>query len=145
MTLFTDNEAYNVSSIISPRVNVAYMNQAETSPLHDLELRKAVSYAVNRDAYADLIGGSAAHSAYSDSTPFGNDTIIAYNSAPTGDPQIWLETRHVRGEGMAMIFQSAGDYLNPRRKVCDQYVETLRCHQKISKKEGYEAAKLTRI
>lgn len=57
MTLFTDNEAYNVSSIISPRVNVAYMNQAETSLLHDLELRKAVSYAVNRDAYADLIGG----------------------------------------------------------------------------------------
>ena len=51
------------------------------------------------------------------------------------------ELRHVRGEGMAMIFQSAGDYLNPRRKVCDQYVETLRCHQKISKKEGYEAAK----
>ena len=78
VTLFTDNEAYNVSSIISPRVNVAYMNQAETSPLHDLELRKAVSYAVNRDAYADLIGGSAAHSAYSDSTPFGNDTITAY-------------------------------------------------------------------
>ena len=59
VTLFTDNEAYNVASIISPRVNVAYMNQAETSPLHDLELRKAVSYAVNRDAYADLIEGSA--------------------------------------------------------------------------------------
>lgn len=51
------------------------------------------------------------------------------------------ELRHVRGEGIAMIFQNAGDYLNPRRKVCDQYVETLRCHQKISKKEGYEAAK----
>lgn len=78
VTLFTDNEAYNVSSIISPRVNVAYMNHAETSPLHDIELRKAVSYAVNRDAYADLIGGSAAHSAYSDSTPFGNETITAY-------------------------------------------------------------------
>lgn len=55
VTLFTDNEAYNVSSIISPRVNVAYMNQAETSPLHDLELRKAVSYAVNRER-ADLTG-----------------------------------------------------------------------------------------
>ena len=49
--------------------------------------------------------------------------------------------RHVRGEGMAMIFQNAGDYLNPRRKVCDQYVETLRCHQKMTKKQGYEIAK----
>ena len=51
------------------------------------------------------------------------------------------ELRHVRGEGMAMIFQNAGDYLNPRRKVCDQYVETLRCHQSMTKKQGYEIAK----
>lgn len=51
------------------------------------------------------------------------------------------ELRHVRGEGMAMIFQNAGDYLNPRRKVCDQYVETLRCHQPMTKKQGYEIAK----
>ena len=51
------------------------------------------------------------------------------------------ELRHVRGEGMAMIFQNAGDYLNPRRKVCDQYVETLRCHQSMTKNQGYEIAK----
>ena len=51
------------------------------------------------------------------------------------------ELRHVRGEGMAMIFQNAGDYLNPRRKVCDQYVETLRCHQSMTKKQSYEIAK----
>lgn len=76
--LFADETLYHVSSIISPRVNVAYMNNAETSPLHDIELRKAISYAVDREAYAGLIGGSAAHSAYSDATPFGNETINAY-------------------------------------------------------------------
>ena len=54
------------------------------------------------------------------------------------------ELRHVRGEGMAMIFQNAGDYLNPRRKVCDQYVETLRCHQSMTKKQGYEIAQKMR-
>lgn len=75
--LFTDNDEYNVSSIISPRVNVAYMNNAETSPLSDIELRKAVSYAVDRESYVLLIGGSAAHSAYSDATPFENDTVDA--------------------------------------------------------------------
>lgn len=83
VTLFTDNEAYYVSSIISPRVNVAYMNHAESSPLHDIELRKAVSYAVNREAYAELIGGSAAHSAYSDATPFGNENITAFTCDET--------------------------------------------------------------
>lgn len=51
------------------------------------------------------------------------------------------ELRHVRGEGMAMIFQSAGDYLNPRRKVCDQYVETLRCHQKSQRKRAMRLQK----
>lgn len=76
-TIFTASDDYNVSSIISPRVNVTYMNHAETSPLSDIELRKAVSYAVDREAYAGLIGGSAAHSAYSDATPFGNETIEA--------------------------------------------------------------------
>lgn len=79
VTLFTDSQDYHVSSIISPRVNVAYMNQAESRPLHDVELRRAVSWAVNREAYAGLIGGSPAHSAYSDATPFGNETIQAFD------------------------------------------------------------------
>lgn len=78
-TLFENNPDYQVSSIISPRVNVAYMNHAETSPLHDLKLRQAISYAVNRDAYAELIGGSPAHGLYSDATPFGNDAIWSFS------------------------------------------------------------------
>lgn len=88
LTLFTDNEDYHVSSIISPRVNVAYMNHAETSPLHDLELRRAISYAVDREAYAGLIGGSAAHGVYSDATPFGNETITSYDFDPEQAAQI---------------------------------------------------------
>lgn len=78
VTMFADESKYHVSSIISPRVNVAYMNNAEISPLSDIELRKAVSYAVDRDSYAGLIGGSAAHSAYSDATPFGNEKVNAF-------------------------------------------------------------------
>lgn len=78
VALFEGNPEYQVSSIISPRVNVAYMNQAESSPLHDLKLRQAISYAVDRESYAQLIGGSAAHGVYSDATPFGNEDLDAY-------------------------------------------------------------------
>ncbi len=78
VTLFTGNPDYNVSSIISPRVNVAYMNHAETSPLRDIQLRRAVSWAVNREAYAGLIGGSEAHGVYSDAAPFGNETVTGF-------------------------------------------------------------------
>lgn len=101
-TLFEDNPDYHVSSIISPRVNVAYMNHAETSPLHDLELRKAVSYAVNRDAYAELIGGSPAHGLYSDATPFGNDTIWSFSYDTAQAEQILDEAgyKDIDGDGI---------------------------------------------
>ena len=78
VVLLIGNPEYQVSSIISPRVNVAYMNQAESSPLHDVKLRQAISYAVDREAYAQLIGGSAAHGVYSDATPFGNERLTSY-------------------------------------------------------------------
>ncbi len=95
LKLFTGNSDYNVSSIISPRVNVAYMNNAETSPLSDVELRKAISYAVDRESYAGLIGGSAAHSAYSDSTPFGNETIDAIEYDPDKAAEILDEAGYI--------------------------------------------------
>ena len=101
-TLFENNPDYQVSSIISPRVNVAYMNHAESSPLHDVELRKAISYAVNREAYAELIGGSPAHGLYSDATPFGNETIWSFPYDKDQAEQILDEAgyRDVDGDGI---------------------------------------------
>lgn len=101
VSLFLNNSDYQVSSIISPRVNVAYMNHAEESPLHDAKLRQAISYGVNREAYAGLIGGSPAHSAYSDATPFGNDTITAFSYEPEQAETILSEAgyRDITGDG----------------------------------------------
>lgn len=101
-TLFENNPDYQVSSIISPRVNVAYMNHAESSPLHDVELRKAISYAVNREAYAELIGGSPAHGLYSDATPFGNETIWSFSYDKDQAEQILDQAgyRDVDGDGI---------------------------------------------
>lgn len=99
LTLFTDSEDYNVSSVISPRVNVAYMNQAESRPLKDIELRKAISCAVNREAYAGLIGGSPAHSAYSDATPFGNETIQAFDYDAERAVKILEDAGYVDADG----------------------------------------------
>ncbi len=76
-SLFTDNDAYNVYENDSLRVYTARINCKEVSPMSDVELRRGVAYAINRDSYASLIGGSAAHSFYSDATPFGNETIDA--------------------------------------------------------------------
>lgn len=101
VTLFEGNDAYNVSSIISPRVNVAYMNHAASSPLQDESLRKAISWAVNREAYAGLIGGSAAHGVYSDATPFGDEKIAAYFYEPEKAAGILDEAgyKDINGDG----------------------------------------------
>lgn len=77
VNLFSDTSQYNTSMAPSLRVYNARMNTKEVSPLKDVELRKALSYAVDREAYAELIGGSPAHGVFSDATPFGNETVTA--------------------------------------------------------------------
>lgn len=51
------------------------------------------------------------------------------------------EMRRIRGEEMAMIFQDAGSYLNPKKKIGSQYIETIQAHENKSKAEAYEIAK----
>ena len=75
---FSDTSRYTISSVAGPRVNVAYMNNASTSPLGDINLRRALSYVIDRDQYAKLIGGSAAHGVFSDGTPYGNEKLKGY-------------------------------------------------------------------
>ena len=50
------------------------------------------------------------------------------------------ELRKMRGGDMAMIFQDAGAYLNPRRRIGSQYLEAMRAHLTISKEARKEAA-----
>lgn len=85
---FNDTSKYTVSSVTGPRVNVIYMNNAESSPLSDKSLREALSYAPDRDAYAEMIGGSAAHGVFSDGTPYGNDKLSGYSYDPEKAKQI---------------------------------------------------------
>ena len=75
---FTDTSKYGISSVVGGRVETAYMNHAETSPLSDIELRKAINYAVDKESYADVVGSTPAHSTFSDATPFGNSTLKGY-------------------------------------------------------------------
>lgn len=45
------------------------------------------------------------------------------------------EMRLIRGRKIAMVFQNAGEYLNPRRKIESQYLEMMRYHLPGSRKE----------
>ena len=47
------------------------------------------------------------------------------------------EWRNLRGSEISMIFQDSGAMMNPTRKVGDVFVEYLRTHEKISKKDAW--------
>ncbi|MCD8395843.1 MAG: ABC transporter ATP-binding protein [Lachnospiraceae bacterium] len=48
------------------------------------------------------------------------------------------EWRELRGSKISMIFQDSGAMINPIRKIGSQYVEYIRTHEKISKKDAFE-------
>ena len=48
--------------------------------------------------------------------------------------------RKIRGSKMSMIFQDCGGPLNPIRKIGSQYVEYIRTHQSMTKKEAWDKA-----
>lgn len=51
------------------------------------------------------------------------------------------QMRKIRGKEIAMIFQDAGAYLNPRLKIGGQYLETILAHQSTGKAEARKLAK----
>lgn len=51
------------------------------------------------------------------------------------------ELLRFRGKDTSMIFQDCGNMLNPIRTIGSQFIEYIRVHQKISKKEAYQIAK----
>lgn len=50
-------------------------------------------------------------------------------------PEQW---RNLRGTEISMIFQDSGAMINPIRKIGAQYVEYIRTHEKMSKKDAWD-------
>jgi peptide/nickel transport system ATP-binding protein len=45
--------------------------------------------------------------------------------------------RQLRGAHLAVVFQNPGTSLNPIRKIANQFIETMRSHNRICKKEAF--------
>ena len=58
---------------------------------------------------------------------FNGRNLLQYNN------EAW---RQLRGNDMAMIFQNPGAYLNPVTKVGRQFIESIRNHRSLTKKEA---------
>ncbi len=51
------------------------------------------------------------------------------------------EWEQFRGSKISMVFQDSGAMINPVRKIGVQFVEYIRCHQKISKPEAWDKSR----
>ena len=59
---------------------------------------------------------------------FEGESLLSYG------PKQWQQ---LRGTKISMIFQDSGAMINPIRKIGSQYVEYIRTHEKISKKDAW--------
>lgn len=60
---------------------------------------------------------------------FEGSSLLSYS------PEQW---RKIRGADISMIFQDSGAMMNPTRRIGDVFVEYLRTHEKISKKNAWD-------
>ena len=63
------------------------------------------------------------------------DILFDGKSLLENTPEQW---RKLRGTDISMIFQDSGAMLNPTRKIGTTFVEYIRTHEKISKKEAWK-------
>ncbi len=65
---------------------------------------------------------------------FNNSSILNLSNS---------QMNELRGKEIAMVFQDAGLSINPIRKIGSQFIQYIRTHTKVSKKEAYELALLS--
>lgn len=128
-------------------MNVLELNDVSIIYQNIKEAVRHVSFAVPEGKIAAIVGESGS----------GKSTVIraAIDLLPAGGEvssgQILFQgedistfskeqMRKIRGSEMVMIFQDAGSYLNPRRKIGTQYLETLDAHLSLPKAEAKKLA-----
>ncbi len=93
------NDDYNISLVTGVRTNVVKMNIAREF-LSDINVRKAISYGIDRETYSETItGGEASVCIFPSSVPFGIDKIQGYTYDQVQANQILDDAGYVDTDG----------------------------------------------
>lgn len=76
---FSDASRYRTSSVTCTRVYTLALNNMEGRPTNDPEIRKAIAYALDKEAYTEIYQGTVGIGPFSDCTPFGKAVTNPYS------------------------------------------------------------------
>mgnify|MGYP002797857779 FL=1 len=133
LALFADESQYNVYETIGPRTNVVYYNNARPL-LDEKEFRQAISMAVDKDTYAELIGCAPATGLYSTALVCGQqvEDIYPYDPQQAGeilDSLGYLDTdgdgqREADGKNIQLQYYIAADHGSADSTIIAQAVQS---------------------
>lgn len=99
MPLFQDKTQYTIDEIPSLRTQFVWFNTTH-SLLSDVKVRRAISYGIDREMYANtLVGGQAAKGPFTSALPFGYDKITGYDYEPAKAKQLLDEAGYQDADG----------------------------------------------
>lgn len=102
LSLFEDKSQYAIDEIPSLRTQFVWFNTTHKL-LEDANVRRAISYGIDREMYAGtLIGGQAAKGPFTSALPFGYDKLKGYNYEPEKAKQLLDEAgfKDTDGDGI---------------------------------------------
>jgi len=133
VSLFSDPEKYSVSEVLGPRCNVVYLNH-ESPFLQDVHIRKALSYAVDRNSIVALTGGDPAVGLYSTALPYGNDVKNGYPLDLDKANQIldkagYIDTdqdgiREMNGQNIVLQYYESADHGSSDANIIAQSIQS---------------------
>lgn len=96
--LFSDKSKYTISKVTGLRGGTIAMN-LQRPFLSQVQARKAISYAIDKDKYAKLIGEGPATGLFSKALPFGNDKLEGYKVDVDKANQILQDEGYIDSNG----------------------------------------------
>ena len=118
---------------------VQYGNQAPTIEHFNLSMKKGeIISVVGESGSGKTTVIRAVLGALSGAGRVTSGDILYHGESLLKNPK--SDWRKIRGSKMSMIFQDCGGTLNPIRKIGSQYVEYIRTHQSMTKKEAWDKA-----
>ena len=99
MALFQDQSQYTIDEIPSLRTQFVWFN-TQNPLLSEPDVRRAISYGIDREMYANtLVGGQAAKGPFTSALPFGYEQVKGYDYEPETAKKLLDEAGYKDADG----------------------------------------------